>query len=84
MDFLRLEGNLKVSPPMSEGIKDSLHRDAQFFQRRGLIDYSSLVMKINKKKERHRTDEEKIVLRNPLFSIDSTDKDGIFLSYWYY
>lgn len=46
IDFMKMEGKLRIGG-MSGRVRSALLRDAEFFKRMKLMDYSLLVMKIN-------------------------------------
>lgn len=47
VDFMKMEGTLKVDKDTCGRLRTAMIRDAEFFKKVGLIDYSLLVMKIN-------------------------------------
>ncbi|KAM3147767.1 hypothetical protein pb186bvf_000095 [Paramecium bursaria] len=82
IDFLNLEGTIKVEDEYKYRIRKALERDSQFFGKARLMDYSLLVIKIDwgQYKYNEKVDEQNIQERfsSDLYRIKSTLEKGIY------
>ena len=88
MDFLRFENNIKIPNEYKERLAEAIARDSRFFRDHGIMDYSLILMKINRNAmERKKTETfgnlpPDIVytdyFKNPLHSIMSIEEPGVY------